>query len=40
VGNTGNSDANHLHLAVMTPDLYYVNPYFLLLSVREMQKAN
>ena len=38
VGNTGNSDANHLHLAVTTPDLYYLNPYFLLLSVREMQK--
>lgn len=33
VGNTGNSDANHLHLTVITPEYTYVNPYPLLVLV-------
>lgn len=31
VGNTGNSAANHLHVAVIAPDDQYVNPYDLFL---------
>jgi len=27
VGNTGNSDRDHLHLTLVAPDGYYVNPY-------------
>ncbi len=27
VGNTGNSDAYHLHLAIVTPENVYLNPY-------------
>ncbi len=38
VGNTGNSVANHLHLAIVSPDLTYINPYPVLKEVREMQK--
>lgn len=30
VGNTGNSDANHLHLTIITPDNLYINPYPLM----------
>ena len=26
-GNTGNSTANHLHLAIIAPNGMYVNPY-------------
>ncbi len=32
VGNTGNSVANHLHLAVVTPDGRYINPYEMFLA--------
>lgn len=31
VGNTGNSAANHLHVAVIAPDQCYINPYELFL---------
>ena len=27
VGNTGNSARDHLHLTIIAPDGYYVNPY-------------
>lgn len=27
VGNTGNSDTNHLHLSVIMPEGYFLNPY-------------
>lgn len=27
VGSTGNSEANHLHLAIVTPEGAYINPY-------------
>ena len=27
VGNTGNSDLNHLHLTIVAPDGLYINPY-------------
>ena len=40
VGNTGNSDANHLHLAIVTPEKAYINPYPVLLAVRELEKAS
>lgn len=30
VGNTGNSDADHLHLTVVSPDYTYINPYDIL----------
>lgn len=40
VGNTGNSDAPHLHLSVITPEYRYVNPYPLLARVRELTKGN
>ena len=30
VGNTGNSDANHLHISLITPDGVFINPYMLL----------
>lgn len=30
VGSTGNSDANHLHLSISTPDRTYLNPYLVL----------
>ena len=32
VGNTGNSVANHLHLAVITPEGRYINPYEMFLA--------
>ena len=38
VGNTGNSDANHLHLAIVTPEKAYINPYPVLLAVRKLEK--
>lgn len=34
VGNTGNSDAPHLHLSLITPEHRYVNPYPLVAAVR------
>lgn len=33
VGNTGNSDLDHLHLSIVAPDGKYVNPYPYLLAV-------
>lgn len=39
VGNTGNSDANHLHLAIITSEKAYINPYPVLCAVRELQKV-
>ena len=39
VGNTGNSDANHLHLAIITPEKEYINPYPVLVAMRALQKA-
>ncbi len=33
VGNTGNSDANHLHLTMITPQNTYINPYYLMKKV-------
>ncbi len=33
VGNTGNSDANHLHLTMITPEGLYINPYELMKAV-------
>lgn len=30
VGNTGNSDVNHLHIAIISADNYLVNPYYYL----------
>ena len=30
VGNTGNSDANHLHLTIVNPDGSYLNPYYMM----------
>lgn len=36
VGNTGNSAANHLHLTIISPEYTYINPYPVLVRVREM----
>lgn len=30
MGSTGNSDANHLHLAIVTPEHYHIDPYEVL----------
>ncbi|MDL2258035.1 M23 family metallopeptidase [Eubacteriales bacterium OttesenSCG-928-K08] len=38
VGNTGNSDANHLHLGVVSPAYTYINPYDVLKEVRILLK--
>ncbi len=35
VGNTGNSDTNHLHLTVVSPAFTFINPYLMLLEVRK-----
>lgn len=37
VGNTGNSDVNHLHLTVASPDGTFVNPYKMLQYLAEKQ---
>ena len=34
VGNTGNSDAPHLHLSIIAPEHIYINPYPVLHRVR------
>ncbi len=34
VGNTGNSDADHLHLTVVSPAFTFINPYPMLREVR------
>lgn len=34
VGNTGNSDAPHLHLSIIAPEYVYINPYPVLARVR------
>lgn len=34
VGDTGNSDAPHLHLAIITPEFEYIDPYPVLARVR------
>lgn len=34
IGNTGNSDAPHLHLAIIAPEYIYINPYPVLARVR------
>lgn len=34
VGNTGNSDADHLHLSIISPEYTYINPYPVLKAVR------
>ena len=34
IGNTGNSDAPHLHLSIITPEYTYINPYPVLARVR------
>ena len=34
-GNTGNSTANHLHIAIIAPDGVYVNPYPYLLDAED-----
>ena len=34
VGCTGNSDANHLHLSIITPEHVHLNPYFVMLEIR------
>lgn len=34
VGDTGNSDAPHLHLSIITPEYVYINPYPVLKRVR------
>lgn len=38
VGNTGNSDANHLHLGIISPAFTYINPYYVLRDMRAAQK--
>lgn len=35
VGCTGNSDAYHLHLSIVTPDHVHINPYYVMLAVRD-----
>lgn len=37
VGNTGNSDANHLHLTIVSPQFTYINPYPVLKEIRERE---
>lgn len=34
VGCTGNSDANHLHISIITPDHVHLNPYYVMLDVK------
>lgn len=36
VGNTGNSDAPHLHLSIMTPEYRYIDPSPLMVRVRQL----
>ncbi|MGI6153462.1 MAG: M23 family metallopeptidase [Christensenellaceae bacterium] len=38
-GNTGNSTANHLHLAIINTDGYYINPYPYLVEAMESLSA-
>lgn len=39
VGSTGNSDAPHLHVSIITPEHRYIDPYPLLLAVRANAKG-
>lgn len=36
VGSTGNSDAPHLHLSIITPEFVYVDPYPLMCEIRKL----
>lgn len=36
VGNTGNSDAPHLHLSIIVPNFRYVDPFPLIYEVRQL----
>lgn len=40
VGNTGNSVANHLHLTMISPDYYYINPFVVLSELRAASAAS
>jgi len=35
VGSTGNSDGNHLHLSIITPDHVHLNPYCVMCLLRD-----
>jgi len=37
VGNTGNSDTDHVHLTVISPDFTYINPYLMIMRMRELE---
>lgn len=39
VGDTGNSDAPHLHLSIITPEHRYVDPYPLVAEIRELARG-
>lgn len=39
VGDTGNSDAPHLHVSIITPEHKYIDPYPLLVEIRALSKS-